>query len=128
MSRKDATCPAKSVMQATRLKAMAGSIFLLSFKTDVMRTLFLLLFFCAAGFINQSFGQVDSVKLAKTEKKIERDRKEVEKLDKKIAREERRLRKSEKKVERRERNRDKQMKRIRKKEQELDKMRRDSIR
>ncbi len=76
-----------------------------------MRTLLILIFISIGlTFSSGSYAQVDSARLSKTEKKIEREKKEVEKMDRKIAKEEKRMKKQEREIEKREKRKAKQNK------------------
>jgi uncharacterized protein HemX len=77
------------------------------------------------GYSGLSFGQVDSVRLVKTEQQIERNKKEVSKIDRKIEKEERKIKKHRKEINQQDRSRDKRMKKMKKQERELERIKKD---
>lgn len=117
------SCQPKSTIRCV------GSVFItISYtKAHFMKKL-LILIFVAIGLAssNASFAQVDSAKLLKTEKQIERNKKDVNRMDKKIAKEEKKIKRRERKAKRAENKREKELRRIRKQEEQVEKIKKDT--
>ena len=81
--------------------------------------LFLILcFFGATGL----HAQVDSAELAKTQPRIEDDKKDVNRLDRKINKKQRRLDRKQKRLDRKEKKRNRKMRKLNKEERKMEKM------
>ena len=70
-----------------------------------------------------SFAQVDSSKLAETQKELDKDRKKADKLQRKAEKMEKKMKRQERRMERKEKKRERKLKDIEKGEKKLEKIR-----
>jgi flagellar biosynthesis GTPase FlhF len=73
-----------------------------------------------------SFAQVDSAKIAETERQIGKDRKKADKLQRKADKKEKKMKRQARKKERKEQKRDRKLKKLNKSEKKLEELRKDS--
>ncbi|MFN2439873.1 MAG: hypothetical protein ABR503_11790, partial [Chitinophagaceae bacterium] len=86
-------------------------------------TFFLALFLITS--VN-SFAQVDSSKMASTQRQIDKDQKKADKLEKKAKKQERKQKRHEEKMQRKEKKRDRKLKSIEKGERKLEDIKKDT--
>ncbi len=84
---------------------------------------FLILF---SVFSMNSFAQIDSSKIASTERQIEKDQKKADRLERKAKKQERKKKRHEMKMERREKKRERKLKSIEKGERKIEDLKKDS--